>query len=222
MQTGLKPGMSDSEKSKPYDQRLAGFLIKPFKNTLLHPNHITTITLLLGVASALIFAVAIEMAWLAALLYMLAVFTDHMDGELARITGKSSKFGHNYDYIVGGLNYMMLFIGIGIGLHAEYGEWALILGLVAGLSNPLILYLRMAMEVQHGFEAVEHPQFISGFQDEDFIYLIGPITWFVGIIWFFVPYALGNIGYLVWTIKERREWKKKENTEEVIEEKISD
>lgn len=206
--------MSKTENSKPYDQRLAGLLIKPFRKTPLHPNHITTITLLLGIGSALIFALAIEMAWLAALLYMLAVFTDHMDGELARMTGKTSEFGHQYDYVVGGLNYTVLFIGIGIGLRPEYGEWTLILGFVAGLSNPLILYLRMAMEDQHGFEAVEHPQIINGFQDEDFIYLIGPLTWFAGAVWFFVPYAIGNIGYLFWTIKERRDWRNKQEIKE--------
>ena len=202
--------MTDSNIPIPYDQQLAGWLIRPFKNTPLHPNHITTITLLLGICSALIFAFAIEKAWLAALLFMLAVFTDHMDGELARITGKSSRFGHNYDYIVGGLNYMMLFTSIGIGLMAEYGFLALILGIVAGLSNPVILYMRMGMEKQHGFEAVEHPQLIRGFQDEDFIYLIGPITWLAGLIWFFIPYALGNIGYLLWTIKGKSDWNKKQ------------
>ena len=198
---------------QPYDQQLASYLIKPFANTPLHPNHVTTITLLLGICSALIFAVAIEKAWLAALLFMLAVFSDHMDGELARLTNKSSKFGHMYDYIVGGIIYMLLFISIGVGLSAEYGGWTLVLGFAAGLSNPVILYLRIHMEEEHGFEAVEHPQFY-GFQDEDFIYLIGPITWLAGIVWFFIPYALGNVGYLLWSIKEKRDWNKKKKKSE--------
>lgn len=194
-------------RPKPYDQQLAGYLIRPLKNTPLHPNHITTITLLLGISAALIFAFAIDKAWLAALLFMLAVFTDHMDGEFARLTGKTSRIGHNYDYVVGGLIYMMLFIAIGVGLRVEHGNWALFLGLTAGLSNPVILYLRMNMEAQYGQEAVTHPQ-LSGFQNEDFIYLIGPITWFAGILWFFIPYALGNAGYLVWTLTEYRRCKK--------------
>lgn len=203
--------MSTEDRQKPYDQRLAGLLIRPFKDTALHPNHVTTLTLLLGICSAVIFAINIELAWLAALIYMLAVLTDHMDGELARMTGKSSRFGHNYDYIVGGLIYMLLFIGIGTGMRNEFGSWTLVLGIFAGLSNPIILYLRMKMEKHHGFEAVAHPQFL-GFQDEDFIYLIGPITWFAGIIWFFVPFAFGNIGYLAWTIRETRTWRKKMDT----------
>lgn len=197
--------MNTTRQIKPYDQRLAGWLIRPLKNTPVHPNHLTTLTLILGQSAAWTFAFAIEFAWLAALLYILAVFSDHMDGELARLTGKTSDFGHDYDFIVGGLNYTTLFIGLGIGLH-ELGTWAIVLGFAAGLSNPFILYLRMTMEKKFGTEAVEHPA-ASGFEIEDFIYLIGPITWLAGITWFFIPYAIGNIGYLLWTLLEYFRWK---------------
>jgi hypothetical protein len=37
---------------------------------------------------------------------------------------------------------------------------------------------------------------------EDFIYLIGPITWFGGLNYFFWVYGLGTLGYLGWTIFE--------------------
>ena len=195
--------MATLKDSKPYDQRLARILVLPFRDTALHPNHLTTVTLILGQAAAAVFAINIELAWCAALLYMLAVFSDHMDGELARMTGKTSSFGHAYDYIVGGINYTSLFIGIGIGLHESAGDWALALGLFAGLSNPFILYLRMRMERKFGLEAVGHPA-RAGFEIEDFVYLIGPLTWAAGILWFFVPYAAGNIGYLCWTINEYR------------------
>ncbi len=68
----------------------------------------------------------------------------------------------------------------------------------------------MSMEKQHGGEAVEHPAF-GGFEIEDFIYFIGPITWFAGIVFFFIPYALGNIGYLIWTITEYYHWQQQGN-----------
>lgn len=201
--------MADKQYPVPWDQQLARWLVAPFNNTPLHPNHLTTLTLILGQCAAWIFAFAMEqLAWFAALLYMLAVFSDHMDGELARMTGKTSSFGHNYDYIVGGINYTTLFIGIGLGLQDSFGSWVIILGFSAGLSNPFILTLRMNMERQYGKETVDHPRF-AGFEIEDFIYLIGPITWFAGIICFFIPYALGNIGYLVWTVVEYRRWRRK-------------
>ncbi len=191
--------MKDSFKFKTYDQRLAYLIVKPLKGLPVHPNHFTLLTLLLGQTSAWLFALAMqEYAWLAALLYMLAIFSDHLDGELARLTGKTSLFGHNFDFLVGGINYTALFIGIGIGLHFH---WSILLGISAGLCNPVITYFRMSMESQFGKEVVEHPRF-HGFDLEDFIYLIGPITWLSGVIWFFIPYALGTIGYLIWTIIE--------------------
>jgi len=187
-------------QSIPYDQQLARRLIRPFSGTALHPNHLTTLTLLLGIASALLFAFSLsDMAWLAALLYMLAVFSDHLDGELARMDNKTSRFGHHYDYVVGGLNYTMLFVSTGYGLYHATGQSSLlILGLLAGFSNPVILIMRMRMETLFGAEAVEHPGF-AGFEIEDFVYLIGPITWLFGIKMFFIPFALGTLGYLAWT-----------------------
>jgi archaetidylinositol phosphate synthase len=185
----------------PYDQRLARHIIRPFARTGLTPNMVTAISFALGLASAYTFATAMEtMAGLGALLFMLAVLTDHMDGELARMTGQTSKLGHHLDYIVGTLNYAALFIGLGIGMAAgPWGDTALSFGIAVGVANPVICGLRMLMDTRHGAEAVEHPRF-GGFEIEDFIYLIGPITWFGGIRYFFLFYGLGTFGYLVFTI----------------------
>lgn len=191
----------------PYDQRLARMLIRPLVGTPIHPNHLTALSFCFGLLAALLFTFGgAHMTGVAAGVYMLAVFTDHTDGELARLSGKTSRLGHKLDFIVGGLNYTMLFIGIGIGLwHGPLGVWGLLLGLTAGLSNPFILTLRMGLDASFGKQAWKHPYF-RGFELEDFIYLIGPITWFAGILWFFVPYGLGTLGYLVWTIIEYRRW----------------
>lgn len=182
-----------------WDQRIARRLVGPLTRTRLHPNHFTTLTLILGLAAAWVFSLPGQaLDWLAAGLFMLAVLSDHMDGEFARATGKQSQMGHIYDFLVGGVNYTLLFIGIGIGLYPEYGLPALLLGLAGGLANPFTLYLRMNMEQEFGGEAVRHPAW-GGFEIEDFIYLIGPITWFSTVMVFFVPFALGSVGYLLWT-----------------------
>ncbi|MED5358084.1 MAG: hypothetical protein VYD85_06675 [Pseudomonadota bacterium] len=54
------------------------------------------------------------------------------------------------------------------------------------------------MELKFGPKAVEHPS-SSGFEIEDFIYLIGPITWLGGLDYFFWLYGAGTMGYLGWT-----------------------
>ena len=196
----------DAQERSPWDQSLARIIVRPLVNTAVHPNHLTVGTLLLGISSAVLFATGKPAVWgIAALLYMLAVFSDHMDGELARMSGKTSRFGHHFDYIVGGINYTLLFIGIGIGLSSTFGKTALILGIAGGMANPFTLYLRMSMENSFGKEAVEHPTF-ARFEIEDAIYLIGPITWFAGVLYFFIPFAAGSVGYLLWTIKQYWQW----------------
>jgi len=184
----------------PYDQRLARVVVRPLRSTSVRPNHLTCLSLAFGAASALTFALGgPEAVGWAALLYMLAVFTDHTDGELARMTGKTSAFGHHFDYIAGSANYTMLFIGIGVGLSAgPMGDWAMALGLAAGLANPVIVTLRLIMEKRFGAAAVAHPTG-GGFEIEDFIYLIGPITWLGGLDYFFLVYGLGTLGYLGWS-----------------------
>ena len=186
---------------KPWDQRLAGLVVKPLARTAVHPNHLTSLSLAFGVTAAALFAFGGPEArgW-AALIYMFAVFTDHTDGELARLAGKTSRFGHYYDYIAGSVNYTLLFLGIGLGLaEAGYGPWALTLGVSAALANPLVVTVRLVMERKHGPESVRHPS-AAGFELEDFIYLIGPITWAGGLVIFFVGFGLGSLGYLVWNL----------------------
>ncbi len=195
--------MIADDATLPYDQRLARRLVRPLARTAVHPNHLTALSLAFGAAAALLFAYGGpgNAGW-AALLYMLAVFTDHTDGELARMTGRTSTFGHHFDYLAGSANYTMLFIGIGVGLaEGPAGDWALALGLAAGLANPVIVALRLTMDVRFGAEAVAHPR-SGGFEIEDFIYLIGPITWLGGLEYFFVVYGLGTLGYLAWTVVE--------------------
>lgn len=188
------------------DQRLAHLIVQRLKHTPLHPNVLTTLTLLLGLACALCFLrPGTALHGLGALCFMLAVFSDHLDGELARQTGKTSRFGHLYDFVVGGLNYAMLFASMGIGLAKLYGGWTVALGLAAALCNPFIMYMRVRMDMAFGLEATEHPSF-GWFNLEDFIYTIGPITWIWGAVYFFVPFALGTLAYMSWTIIEYRRW----------------
>ena len=106
--------------TRPYDQRLANLLVRPVSRTNVHPNAVTLFSLALGVSSACIFAFAdLALQSLAAFVFMLAVFVDHMDGELARISGKTSVFGHYLDYLVGAANYTFLFCRLGLGSYAR-------------------------------------------------------------------------------------------------------
>lgn len=185
----------------PYDRRIARWLVRPLAAAGVHPNAVTGISFLFGLTAAWLFAFHIEaMAGLAALFFMLAVLADHGDGELARMTDRASRLGHQLDYLVGTTNYGMLFIGIGIGLGgAGWGGAAIAFGLAVGVLNPIICALRMVMDDRYGSDAVAHPRF-GGFELEDFIYLIGPVTWLGGLEYFFLLYGGGTLGYLIFTL----------------------
>ncbi len=83
---------------RPWDARLARLLVFPLKDTRITPNHLTTVRLAAGLAAAAAFLPG-TYGWsnIAALLLILSNFLDHTDGELARISGKSSRIGHVYD-----------------------------------------------------------------------------------------------------------------------------
>ena len=81
-----------------WDHRLARVLVKPLVNTPVRPNHMTGLSLAFGIAAAALFAQGDPMpAHWAAGLFVIAVFLDHTDGELARQSGKTSTFGKYFD-----------------------------------------------------------------------------------------------------------------------------
>lgn len=185
----------------PWDQKLARILAKPLVRTPVHPNHITTLALLIGLAAAWLFSLGDRDAanWAAAL-FVLAAFLDHVDGELARLAGKTSRFGHYYDHVVSGVTYTAGFIGIGIGMsHGVLGWWAIPLGIVAGISITIILSVRLGMEIKHGKESIRQRNF-AGFQAEDVLYVVGPVTWLGGMMPFLVAAGVGAPLFLIWVI----------------------
>src|SRR5687767_13705018 len=103
----------------PWDQRLARALVRPLRHSRITPNAITTVALALGLLAAWLFALGGSAADLGALLFMLACLFDHADGELARMAGQTSIFGHYYDLIADAIVHAALFVGIGIGLSAD-------------------------------------------------------------------------------------------------------
>jgi archaetidylinositol phosphate synthase len=184
---------------KPWDRRLTRFLIRPLKNSSITPNHITTLGLTAGLAAGALYATGERsLANLAGVLYMLSLLIDHADGELARLAGKSSKFGYYYDQIVGFINFVALFVGIGLGLRShELGEWGLRLGIIAALSVVTILALRLELEKRTGQNT--QPSF-AGFEMDNIMYCVGPITWIGGLKPFLIAACIGAPMFVLWVL----------------------
>lgn len=192
-------------KSLPWDQRIARVAVKPLVRTPVTPNHVTLVTLLLALAGAGLLAVGEPtLANWGAGVFVLARFLDHFDGELARQKGMVSRFGYYFDYFTGGLSFAALFLGIGIGLrHGPLGDWALVLGVAGAVSAVVSMFNNLGIDKHQGGDgdrdAVGYPAF-AGFELEDGIYLLAPITWLGFLTPFFAAAGVGAAVYCLWTL----------------------
>ena len=188
----------------PYDQRIARVLVRPLARLGATANQVTAVSLVLALGAGGLFALggAPAIHW-AAGLFVLARFLDHCDGELARLTGTASRFGYYFDYVTGGLSHAALFAGMGWGLAAgPLGGWALALGLAGCASALLAMGLNLDLDRQLGLgegEAVGYPSW-AGFELEDGIYLLAPVTWLGWLEPFFIAAGIGAGVYLLWTL----------------------
>ncbi len=188
----------------PYDQRIARVLVRPLARLGVTANQITAVSLVLALGGGALFAVggAPAIHW-AAGLFVLARFLDHFDGELARLTGQASRFGYYFDYITGGLSHAALFAGIGWGLvGGPLGGWALALGLAGCVTSLVAMGLNLDLDRQLELgegEAVGYPGW-GGFELEDGIYLLAPVTWLGWLEPSFVAAGIGATVYLLWTL----------------------
>ena len=163
-----------SNSQKPWDAKLAAWLISPLINSPVHPNVLTTVRLLVGLAGSVMFALGEHFNG-AALLIVTSNFLDHTDGELARYSGKMSVFGHRYDLASDALVTIGMFFGIGIGLSPTLGDVSVWLGLVAGVAVAGIFHFRNQLENVQGKSATKQPMFL-GFEAEDILYLMPLVT----------------------------------------------
>src|SRR5580698_4974899 len=172
----------DTATPRPWDARLGRRLVTPLKDSWVTPNHLTTLRLIVGLAGALAFTPG-TWGWtnLAALLVILSNFLDHTDGELARISGKTSRIGHLYDLASDALVTILLFCCIGVGVAASgarsmpFGVPAALMGTVAGAAVALIFYLRMRIEALLGKSGTQQGS-VAGFETEDILYLLPLVT----------------------------------------------
>ena len=206
--------MSDSisapaaRAQRPWDARLARWLVTPLAASPVTPNHLTTLRLAVGLAGAAVFMQG-TYGWsnIAALLVVLSNFLDHADGELARVSGKSSRFGHIYDLASDATVTILLFVamgaGIGTGSDNLLGVPPPVLGALAGAAIALIFYLRMRMEEMAGKGATRQAA-LGGFETEDILYLLPLVTVCNCIMPFLIAASIGAPVFAAWVVLDYR------------------
>jgi len=193
---------------RPWDARLARSLVTPLKDSRATPNHLTTVRLAVGLAAAAAFLPG-TYGWtnIGALLMVLSNFLDHTDGELARISGKTSRIGHIYDLASDAVVTILLFLAIGIGVATRVGSvlqvQPAVLGLVAGSAVALIFFLRMRIEALAG-KAASKQASLAGFETEDVLYLLPLVTLFDGLTPFLIAASVGAPLFAAWVVFDYR------------------
>jgi len=166
--------------------------VRPLARTPITPNQLTAARLAFGIAAAYAFAaggpdwpLAGGGLWIASMVF------DRADGILARLTGKTSAWGHKFDLFADFTSTTLLLIGIGIGLRdGALGQWAPVLGAVAGLSVAAIFALvyRIDTLLPAGRSAVPSA---AGFDADDVLFAVAPIAWLGWLQPFLIAAAVG-------------------------------
>ena len=185
-----------------FDQRIARVVARPLARTPLTPNAVTGLSIVIGLGAAWLFAQGGTSIHWGAGIFVVAVWMDHLDGELARLTDKASTFGHYFDHVAAMINYVAMFSGAGIGLSdGALGEWAPVCGVAAGLAVATIMTVRMWIETRQGKELTQMTVRF-GFEIEDTLYVVGPITWLGLLPPFVVAAGIGAPLFMVFVIRE--------------------
>ncbi len=202
------PIVTSARARRPWDARLAHWLVRPLRDTWVRPNHLTTVRLLVGLAAAAAFVPG-TYGWsnVAALLLVLSNFLDHTDGELARLSGRTSRLGHVYDLASDALVTILLFIAMGAGVAARPAMplpvSPVLLGALAGGAIALIFFLRMRIEDLAG-KAANQQGSLAGFETEDVLYLLPLVSLCNGIVPFLYAASLGAPLFAIWVVSDYR------------------
>jgi archaetidylinositol phosphate synthase len=192
----------------PWDARLARRLVRPLSASAVTPNHLTSVRLAVGIAAALAFARGTYSSMnLGALLIVVSNFLDHTDGELARMSGKTSRLGHWYDLASDAAVTILLFASIGIGVGRQWPRVLevapLALGTIVGIAVALIFFLRMRIESIAGKVASRQAR-AGGFETEDILYLVPLVTLLNGARGFLIAAAIGAPLFALWVLYDYR------------------
>ena len=166
--------------------------VRPLAATPVTPNHLTTLRLAVGFAAALALAEGSDL-WrhVGAGVFLFGMLLDRADGELARLSGKTSPWGHTYDLASDALSNAAAFFGLGVGLrHGGFGAWAPVMGLAAGLAIAAILWLVMKLEERHGARTGELGG-AAGFDPDDALLVLPLLIWLGLADWLLAAASLG-------------------------------
>ena len=130
----------DTWYGRNFARKISIFITVLFVKINLHAMTATTIFLLCGIMSSVMFFLGDKTSMLVgAVLLQFWYILDHVDGEVARYNEESSLTGLYYDELVHYIVHPLVFFGIGLGLFRLNGNIIYVVtGIVSGLSIVLL------------------------------------------------------------------------------------
>ncbi|MFQ5496717.1 MAG: CDP-alcohol phosphatidyltransferase family protein [Nitrosopumilus sp.] len=116
---------------------------KVFASTGLSPNFWTSVGLVIALLSAVVYGLGMEYGLIVGgVLLLVSGFFDMVDGQVARVTGKTSKKGSYIDSMFDKIAEVAIFLGILIGGYAE--PYVVLLAITLSL---LVSYARAKSDI---------------------------------------------------------------------------
>ena len=181
-----------------WTHKIARICVLPLINTSISPNHITVIRLITGLLACAAFASKLNI--LGGIFWLISTFLDRADGELARISGKTTEWGHKFDYYCDTFITALFFIAIGINLRDNLsGYWSISLGICAALGVIFTeIYAEIIDQKKQSTGEKAYPG-IMGFDFDDILYLFAPIVWLNWHLPFLIGASIGAPAFAIFT-----------------------
>ena len=181
-----------------WTHKIARICVLPLINTSISPNHITVIRLITGLLACAAFASKLNI--LGGIFWLISTFLDRADGELARISGKTTEWGHKFDYYCDTFITALFFIAIGINLRDNLsGYWSISLGICAAVGVIFTeVYAEIIDQKKQSTGEKAYPG-IMGFDFDDILYLFAPIVWLNWHLPFLIGASIGAPAFAIFT-----------------------
>lgn len=210
----------DAPMARWVDRKLSWRLSLRLARTAVTANQITVTNTIAGLACGWLFAIPGYWPRLAAaILFLISITIDGVDGELARLKMSETRFGGKLDVVTDNIVHVAVFIGIYLGCYRASGSIAYLwLTMIVLIGFGLCSYATYRAFSLRGAVAEKWLETLDRWSGRDFAYLLVLLALINRLEWFAWGTAFGTYVFgfgLMWLTARKRpepaEWGARQN-----------